>query len=435
MKSQTRNVPSSLSRVPSGRLVGHDGPIQAVRFTGTCVGGQSLLYAFGACFFPLMKSSRAWTEDPLGEVLDETGDFLHFDLRVDGLIWVSSLALNEHSTGDLLRCNSPRCSRSISLYTGDGKYCVTGGHDRTVRLWNPARLDPAFPPGPTIAAASQSSTVDGIPMSAIPRALPIQVYSDGISHPVAAVCIDESSSTLAIASDKTLVVTDVVTQQTKRRLQEHVGRINAVAISNDSQVLISASYDATVRIWDGRSRSNQPIQVLKEAKDSVTGVHIVQDDVQALIRSSSVDGIVRTYDLRKGVVHCDDNFSPITGMAPTYDGQCLATTCLDGCIRLMEIDSGELLNTYENGHRAGQYGLECCVTANDAYIVSGSEDGKAVIYDLVRAACVQTLSGHSKPVCSIAAHPKREHGHVLITASYDGTAVMWAHDEDYIRWQ
>ena len=32
----------------------------------------------------------------------------------------------------------------IVRFTADGNYCVSGGHDRTVRLWNPFRLDPGY---------------------------------------------------------------------------------------------------------------------------------------------------------------------------------------------------------------------------------------------------------------------------------------------------
>lgn len=272
-------------------------------------------------------------------------------------------------------------------------------------------------------------------MESLPRALPIQTYTDGITHPVSAVAVDDASTTLALASDKTLVVADVVSKQVKRRLQGHFGRINAVSVSQSAETYLTASYDATVRIWDGRSKSFEPIQILKEAKDSVTDIHVVQDDTQALIRTSSVDGVVRTYDLRKGMVRCDDFASPVTGMAPTYDGRCLVVSCLDGTIRLVELDSGELLNTYHGHHIAGQYGLQCCVTSDDATIVSGSEDGRAVLYDLVRATNVQSLMGHAKPVCSVAAHPQRDQCSAVITASYDGTAVVWANDEDFMRWQ
>jgi mitogen-activated protein kinase organizer 1 len=321
-----------------------------------------------------------------------------------------------------------------SLYLADGNYCLTGGHDRTVRLWNPARLDPVFPPAVT-GNFVRGNDPDAVPVESLPRALPIQTYADGLTHPVTAVAVDKESTTLLAASDKTLVVTDVVTQQVKRRFQGHDGCINAVAISDKSETYLSASYDATVRIWDGRSRSYEPIQILKEAKDSVTNVHVVQDDGLALIRTGAVDGIVRTYDLRMGLIRCDDVGSSITSMAPTHDGECLVVSCLDGTIRLLGLESGELLNTYDSHHVAGQYGLECCVTSDDQTIVSGSEDGRVVLYDLVRATRVQSLEGHTRPTCSVAAHPLREFSSVVITASFDGNAIVWANNADYMKWQ
>jgi mitogen-activated protein kinase organizer 1 len=192
---------------------------------------------------------------------------------------------------------------------------------------------------------------------------------------------------------------------------------------------------------------------LKESKDSVTSVHVVQeadddDDntanqqqnrnkknntsssstATAIIRTSSVDGMVRSYDLRKGLLQCDDCHAAITGMAPTRDGQCLAISGLDGVIRLMEMESGELLNTYLQHHVAGNYGLQCCLTADDATIVSGSEDGRVILYDLVRGSMVQALEGHQRPTCAVTAHPQRTS--VIITASYDGTAVVWANEQE-----
>lgn len=335
---------------------------------------------------------------------------------------------------------------------------MTGGYDRTVRLWNPARLDPAYPPPPTAAkvgpVSNSLSSVDpfhhhnhsasAVPLESLPRALCIQTYTDGLTHPVSAVAVSDestdasSSAILVAASDRTLVVMDLVTQRSLRRLSGHYGRINAVAIGPGRETYLSASYDATVRIWDGRSRSTEPIQLLAEAKDSVTDIHLAQQDNDNLqrptmIRTSSVDGVVRSYDLRKGLVTCDDHHSPITGMAPTHDGKCLAVSCLDGSIRLMELETGELLNTYLDHHVAGQYGLNCGVTANDTTIVSASEDGSAVLYDLVRATCVQSLRGHTKAVCSVAAHPLEPS--VLVTASYDASAVVWAKDYHYVRWQ
>jgi mitogen-activated protein kinase organizer 1 len=326
----------------------------------------------------------------------------------------------------------------VLMMIADGKYCLTGGNDRTVRLWNPARLDPAY----TIPSISEDiHTNIERSVGSLPRALPIQKYTEGFTHPISAIAVGEDDNIqhnqqwLLSASDKSAVLTDIVSGQAVRRFLGHTGRINSVTFSQGAETYLTASYDATVRIWDGRNRSSyEPIQVLKEAKDSVTAVDTVQraDKSMALIRTGSVDGIVRTYDLRMGVLRCDDCKSPIVSMAPTIDGQCLAVSCLDGNIRLIDCESGELSNTFHSGHIAGQYGLDCCVTANDSTLVTGSENGDTVLYDIVRADIVQTLSGHTAPTCAVTCHPKQSD--VIVTTSYDGNAIVWAHDLHYMSW-
>lgn len=59
-------------------------------------------------------------------------------------------------------------------------------------------------------------------------------------------------------------------------------------------------------------------------------------------------------------------------MTYTKDGNYLAVYCLDGTIRLMELETGELLNTYNSHHTAGQYGLDVDVLVEDATIVTAS---------------------------------------------------------------
>ena len=173
---------------------------------------------------------------------------------------------------------------------------------------------------------------------------------------------------------------------------------------------------------------------MKDAKDSVTNVHVVQNGSErgshnnvSIIRTASVDGFVRTYDLRKGLLQCDDFSSPITSTAHTKDGQCLVVSCLDGTIRLMELETGELLNTYNSNHISGKYGLEVDVLADDSTIITGSEDGACVLYDLVRGNSVGTLNGPARrPTCTIKAHPKQSS--VVIAASYDNSTVVWSND-------
>jgi mitogen-activated protein kinase organizer 1 len=102
--------------------------------------------------------------------------------------------------------------------------------------------------------------------------------------------------------DKTVFLWDVATATTLRRFSGHNGRVECVVFAGESDgVIVSGSYDASVRIWDTRSQTGKPLMSLNEAKDSVTSLAVVDAEIVA----GSVDGRVRTYDLRMGGCYVD----------------------------------------------------------------------------------------------------------------------------------
>ncbi len=64
---------------------------------------------------------------------------------------------------------------------------------------------------------------------------------------------------------------------------------------------VQGSFDATVRLWDCRSQSTKPIQVLEDSKDSVSSLHVLGHEIV----TGSVDGKIRLYDLRMGMMSAD----------------------------------------------------------------------------------------------------------------------------------
>lgn len=145
------------------------------------------------------------------------------------------------------------------------------------------------------------------------------------------------------------------------------------------------------------------MQTFKDAKDSITAI-IVTD---CKIITSSLDGVIRSYDLRVGEMVSDSvGGVSITDIALTKDGQCIVAACQDDTVRLIDTDSGDMLSEYI-GHQTDDFLVECGVLSNDSQIVCGSGDGDAFIWDLVSGNVLKKLH-LGKVVNSLATHPTTE---------------------------
>lgn len=158
---------------------------------------------------------------------------------------------------------------------------MTASDDRSVKLWNPFRDD-----------VSQEG-----------QALLIQSYADAHGREVYDVCPSTDNTKFAsVGGDRLAFLWDITGARVIRRFQGHTQRVNAVDFNDDCTVLMTGSYDKTIRCWDCRSHNREPIQVLSECRDSVTSL----THTDSRIIASSVDGTVRTYDLRMASLHTDE---------------------------------------------------------------------------------------------------------------------------------
>nr|VWO98991.1 Mitochondrial division protein 1 [Ganoderma boninense] len=259
---------------------------------------------------------------------------------------------------------------------GTAKYVLSGGQDRTIRLWNP-----------DLGTEIKSYSAHGY-----------EVLSVTVAH--------DNSRFASSGGDRQVFLWDVMTGQTIRRISGHMGKIFAVEFNEDATVLASGSYDSTVRLWDMRSQNRAPIQILEDARDAVQALHVGR----SYICTGSVDGHVRTYDLRMGELRSD-----FIGDNQTY----LATT-LDAHVRLMDMSTGKMLNDFK-GHASASYRIRACFGHGEASVVCGDENGKVWAWDLVDPNPPPKV--HDKVITWIEHHPI-EAGE-LVTASADGTVKVW----------
>jgi mitogen-activated protein kinase organizer 1 len=215
-------------------------------------------------------------------------------------------------------------------------------------------------------------------------------------------CIGSCDSSFIVSSslDKSIIYWDVSTGVPVRRLRVHFGGVNCVRFNEDSSVAVSGGKDNAVLCWDIRTRNLEPVQRMTEAKDSITSLVVTEHT----IISSSLDGCIRQYDIRAGELSTDDIGVPITHLVQTKDSPCVVAAFLDGVIRLVDLDMGDLLQEFK-GHKANDYHIECGVLNNDSQVVTGSTEGYAVVYDLMEGKEAARFPIGRDVVHSLCTHP------------------------------
>ncbi|CAG8727929.1 18022_t:CDS:2, partial [Racocetra persica] len=208
--------------------------------------------------------------------------------------------------------------------------------------------------------------------------------------------------------DRQVYYWDVATGKTIRRFEGHNQRVNTVDFNAEGTVIASGtylgnngSYDTTIRLWDCRSQSRMPIQILEEAKDSITSLQVSQYEIV----SGCTDGNIRTHDIRMGTLLTDLISHPVTSVSVSNDFNCILASSLDNVIRLMDRENGGMLNS------------------DDAYVISGSENGAIYIWDLLEGKVLTTISNaHSGVVTCVKYHPRID---AMVSTGIDGSIKLW----------
>lgn len=312
---------------------------------------------------------------------------------------------------------------NVVRFTHDGNYCLTGGDDKTIRLFNPHK-------GMKNTSAMQTGPEKE-------SALFIKAYSGTHGYSILDISIAQDKTKFVSAGeDRSFYLWDVTSGNVLKRIQGHTQKINAVALNKDATVVVTASYDQTVRCWDLRSNNREPIQTMSDFKDSVTSLALTDSAIVA----GSVDGYVRTYDMRVGVLQQDYLRDPVTSVRLSDDHKTYLAACLDaststrgstspsngtGTLHLVDMKSGCLLKQY-TGHTHRSLKVEAAFENDQKHVLCADEAGAIVHWDLLSGKEVARtppgVHGHSKGCSALAYHPSLP---VYLTSSYDGTVNMW----------
>lgn len=308
----------------------------------------------------------------------------------------------------------------VARFNSTGKYILSGGADRQIHLFN-------------ATTASNDVQLD------VDRS-PVKSYAAHNGAILTLSIANDNASFASAGEDRTVLQWDVATGSIVRRFSSHTGTVHAVTYCGSEQhpndVIAAAGFDGTLRFYDVRARGAwRPLMECKDAKDAVLCLcwH------QTTVWTGSVDGVVRTYDLRAGQMREDTIDRPVTSLTPSVVGCTLLVTTLGsdgggskdsaaGRHIIIDQQDGSHLQTIEGGHNA-KYRCRSIYTQNDACIVAGDEDGNLSSWDVVSGQSVKMTEPsrqppHQKAILWTERASCSEDR--MLTASADGTIKIWS---------
>jgi WD40 repeat protein len=293
--------------------------------------------------------------------------------------------------------------------TPDGRRAVSGSSDCTLRVWDLDNGRTVYTPeGYTTLATALAVTPDG-------------------------------RRVVSASHDHTLRVWDLESGQTLCTLQGHTASIHAVALTPDGRRAVSASDEPALRLWD--LESGRVLCIVKPSPTKPETLAITPDGHRVVLVSGGIaifDKNMWLFDPERDQTLREmcQNIGPqcVTALALTPDGRRVLSGWSEGMLRVLDLESGQVLLTLL-GHAApsqlGPWGVRpsvpghvtaVAVTPDGCRALSGSADKTLRMYDLKTGYMLCWFEGHTARVTALAVTPD---GRRAVSASDDHTLRVW----------
>lgn len=243
---------------------------------------------------------------------------------------------------------------------------------------------------------------------------------------------------LSASHDATLRLWDLRSGQELRRLTGHTDRIKGAAVSRDGRLAVSGGCDQTLRLWE--LETGREIHRFQRHRHWVISVALSSDARLAL--SGSLDGTIRLWNVASGrqargrqdvagvqslwawlarreVSRFVGHKHTVSTVAFSPDDRHVLSASTDGILRLWDVGTGQEVRQF-TGHRGGVSSV--AFTADGSRLLSGGLDGTVYLWDAASGKPIKRFEGHTAAVTAVALSPD---GRLAVSGSADKTLRIW----------
>lgn len=220
---------------------------------------------------------------------------------------------------------------------------------------------------------------------------------------------------LSASSDRTLKLWETATGRLVRTLEGHDAQVTAAAFSSDGITAVSGGEDKSVILWEVLTG-----KILKKFEGSENGISSVCFSPDGKEIAASEGYNIRIWNINSGelIRTLTGHTSTISKISFSPDGRYILSAAHRE-LKLWNALKGELIKDYEKN----SYGyLSPSFSPNGKFFVTGGGDRVIRIWETESGKTVKTFEGHESRVTSTAFTPD---GKNILSGSDDRTIILW----------
>jgi WD40 repeat protein len=271
------------------------------------------------------------------------------------------------------------------------------------------------PDGETLVVASNDGQIAAIDVENLESKYSIPVRA----NPYSDVVFSPDGKLFALASKQEVVLYDTETGKLIRTLRGHSNNVSDIAISPDSETLVSISAeDGTVRIWE--LETGKLIKELGEDIGPVTSVTYTPDGKMLITGAIGIDRTIKFWDAEtfKLINTSEQQPGYIYSVSVTPDDQKLVAG-VRNFVKVWDLSTGkEILSL-----KGPQLELnKVAVSPDNRLVATANREGTIMIIDINQGTILSTLTGHEGWVQSVTFSPD---GKTLYSGAEDKIVKVW----------